>query len=50
MDDTQDIAVVTPLDRAIDQWSHGNRIPLDLAAELIEEGYNVAALEAQYRN
>jgi hypothetical protein len=40
----------TPLERAIEQWKHGNRIPLTLATELLEQGYDVQALEARYRN
>jgi hypothetical protein len=53
MDDYEDTAPEiegTPMERAMEQWKHGWTIPLTLAAELIEEGYNVAALEAQYRN
>lgn len=38
------------LTRAIAQWTHGYTIPLTLAVELMEAGYDVAALEAQYRN
>jgi len=52
MDDYEDYTPMTEgtaLDRAKDQWAHGWTIPLDLAAELIEEGYDVARLEAQYR-
>lgn len=37
-----------PLDRAVCQWEAGNRIPLDLAAELIEEGYDLPSLKARH--
>lgn len=41
---------VTPLGRAIALWQAGKRIPLDLFAALVEEGYDVPALErAHYR-
>lgn len=39
----------TPLERAIDQWKHGWTIPLTLATELMESGYDVPGLEAKYR-
>ncbi len=31
-------------------WSMGRRIPADLAAKLMAEGYDVAALEERHRN
>ena len=37
------------LTRAIAQWEHGYTIPLDLAVELMELGYDVPRLEAEYR-
>ncbi|AVQ80731.1 hypothetical protein [Variovorax sp. PMC12] len=40
--------VRSPLDRAIGQWEAGNRIPLDLAVELMEEGYDLPTLKAQH--
>jgi len=40
----------TALERAIEQWKHGWTIPLTLATELMELGYDVSALEARYRN
>lgn len=39
----------TPLERAMEQWKHGCTIPLDLAVELMEQGYDVPALEARHR-
>jgi len=38
------------LERAIEQWERGNTIPLTLAIELMAEGFDVEALEAEYRN
>lgn len=29
-------------------WDKGRRVPADLAARLLEEGYDVEALEAKY--
>ncbi len=37
------------LGRAIAIWSRGQRIPLTLAAELMEDGYDVPALERAHR-
>ena len=36
------------LQTAITIWKAGEPIPLDLAAELIEEGLDVEALQEQY--
>ena len=36
------------LQTAITIWQSGEPIPLDLAAELIEEGLDVASLQEQY--
>lgn len=52
MDDYEDTiaqAEGTPLERAIYQWSHGYSIPLDLATELLADGYDLNRLEAKYR-
>jgi hypothetical protein len=38
------------LKRAINQWKHGNTIPLDLAVALMEQGHDVESLAAKYRN
>lgn len=38
-----------PLNRAMNQWKHGHTIPLDLAVELLDAGFDVAALEARNR-
>lgn len=40
--------VRSPLDRAIGQWGAGRRIPLDLAVELIDEGFDLPALQAKH--
>lgn len=34
--------------RAIHYWSRGKHIPLTLHADLVDQGYNVPALEARY--
>lgn len=34
--------------RAISYWSKGKHIPLSLYSELMENGYDVPALEARY--
>lgn len=39
---------MTALERAIAYWEEGLPIPLDLAVELMAEGYDVEALEAKY--
>jgi hypothetical protein len=39
---------LTPLDLAKLTWRLGYPIPLDLAADLMAEGLDVAALEAEY--
>lgn len=39
----------SPLGQAIALWSQGKRIPLTLASALMEEGYDVAALERAHR-
>ena len=52
MDDYEyatDLAEATPLERAKEQWKHGCTIPLDFAAQLMNEGHDVPALEATYR-
>lgn len=36
------------LERAILIWEEGEPIPLDLAAELMAEGYDVETLEAKH--
>lgn len=36
------------LGRAIQQWSNGLPIPLTLAVELMEQGFDVPALEARH--
>lgn len=37
------------LGRAIAIWSQGRAIPMTLAAELMEQGYDVPALERAHR-
>jgi|HigsolmetaAR202D_1030399.scaffolds.fasta_scaffold04708_3 hypothetical protein len=37
------------LGRAIAIWSQGKNIPLTLAVELMQQGYDVAALERAHR-
>lgn len=37
------------LGRAIQLWSNGRPIPMTLAVELMEEGYDVASLERAHR-
>lgn len=39
---------VSALGRAIAYWTNGSNIPLTVASELIEQGYDVGALERQY--
>ena len=36
------------LGRAIAQWRTGRPIPMTLAAELLQQGFDVAALEARH--
>lgn len=36
------------LSEAIDMWTRGYLIPLDMFAKLAQEGFDVPALEAQY--
>jgi hypothetical protein len=36
------------LGKTIATWRSGNHISFDLAAQLIEEGYDVSALEARH--
>jgi hypothetical protein len=38
------------LGKAISLWQKGSPIPMDLFAELIEQGYDVPSLEARYFN
>lgn len=37
------------LERAIGYWRNDKEIPMDLAAALMREGYDIPALEARYR-
>ncbi|WEM05507.1 hypothetical protein HJJEPNFP_00007 [Ralstonia phage BOESR1] len=39
-----------PLEQAKLFWRTGNPIPADLAVDLMERGYDVKRLEAQYSN
>lgn len=41
---------VSALGRAIAHWQSGRRIPMTLAAELMEQGYDVPALERKHLN
>lgn len=36
------------LGRAIALWSQGKRIPITIAAELMQDGYDVASLERRH--
>lgn len=38
------------LARALDYWTQGRRIPLDLFSLLVQEGMDVEALEAKHMN
>ena len=40
---------VSPLTRALACWKHGKGISMVLAAELLNEGYDVQALERRHR-
>lgn len=42
-------AQVSALSKAISIWRSGRAIPLDIFAELREQGYDVPRLEAFYR-
>lgn len=39
---------MTAYERALIYWAHGEPLPLDLAAELMADGYDVEALEARH--
>lgn len=38
----------TPLARAIATWQNGQSIPMDLFADLMEQGFDVPSLERRY--
>jgi hypothetical protein len=38
------------LGRALAMWDRGHHIPLDLYAELVQQGFDVPALEARHFN
>jgi hypothetical protein len=42
-------AYVSPLSRAIAIWQAGKNIPLDVAAALMAEGYDVPSLERAHK-
>lgn len=47
--DTQTLEFQSALGRAIAIWSQGRNIPLSLAAQLMEDGFDVSRLERVYR-
>jgi len=48
MNDTH-VSAQSALGRAIQLWSQGRRISLVLAAELMDQGYDLPGLERAYR-
>lgn len=40
---------MTAIERAEILWENGEPLPCDLTAELLEQGYDVAALEAKHQ-
>jgi hypothetical protein len=48
MNSTDTLGFQSALGRAIALWSQGKRIPLTIAAELIEDGYDLQSLERRH--